>query len=129
MRLLFVSCFEILTRIVSGSAPASHSESRNLNPELDNLSCHCTLEEQLQRPKSRRERVIETVSGFVLTDAGPFVVNEFNNIRTLQMTKDMQYIDPSSLQSDPVDQKIVTCARSLASMATTNQFVDDGSCQ
>ncbi len=64
----------------------------------------------------------------------PFVVNEFNNMSTLtdkylQMTKNMNYIDPDSLKSDQVDQKIVTCARSLASMATTNQFVDDGSCQ
>ncbi len=64
----------------------------------------------------------------------PFVVNEFNNMSTLtdkylQMTKNMTYIDPDSLKSDPVDQKIVTCARSLASIATANQFVDDGSCQ
>jgi hypothetical protein len=64
----------------------------------------------------------------------PFVVNEFNNMsaltdKYLQMTKNMTYIDPDSLKSDPVDQKIVTCARSLASMATANQFVDDGSCQ
>jgi hypothetical protein len=41
----------------------------------------------------------------------------------------MTYIDPDSLKSDSLDQKIVTCARSLASMATANQFVDDGSCQ
>ncbi|MGB2634904.1 MAG: hypothetical protein WAM58_13300 [Candidatus Acidiferrum sp.] len=64
----------------------------------------------------------------------PFVVNEFNNMgaltdKYLQMTKNMTYIDPDSLKSDPVDQKIVTCARSLASMATANQFVNDGSCQ
>jgi hypothetical protein len=64
----------------------------------------------------------------------PFVVNEFNNMgaltdKYLQMTKNMTYIDPDSLKSDSLDQKIVTCARSLASMATANQFVDDGSCQ
>lgn len=64
----------------------------------------------------------------------PFVVNEFNNMSTLtdkylQMTKNMTYIDPDSLKSDAVDQRIVTCARSLASMATANQFMDDGSCQ
>jgi hypothetical protein len=46
-----------------------------------------------------------------------------------QMSASMTYIDPSSLDSDPLNQKISTCARSLASMATANQFVDDGSCQ
>jgi hypothetical protein len=64
----------------------------------------------------------------------PFLTNEFNNMQTLsdkylQMAKSMTYIEPSSLQSDPLDQKIRTCAHSLASMATANQFVDDGSCQ
>jgi hypothetical protein len=47
----------------------------------------------------------------------------------LQMAKSMTYIEPNSLESDPLDQKIRTCAHSLASMATANQFVDDGSCQ
>ncbi|HYL68277.1 MAG TPA: hypothetical protein VEX69_03850 [Candidatus Limnocylindria bacterium] len=64
----------------------------------------------------------------------PFLTNEFNNMSKLsdnylQMAKSMTYIDPSSLSTDPLDQRIRTCARSLASMATANQFVDDGSCQ
>jgi hypothetical protein len=64
----------------------------------------------------------------------PFLTNEFNNMKQLsdkylQMTKSMTYIEPNSLGSDPLDQKILTCAHSLASMATANQFVDDGSCQ
>jgi len=64
----------------------------------------------------------------------PFLTNEFNNMsklsdKYLQMTKSMTYIAPSSLDTDPLDQKIHTCAHSLASMATANQFVDDGSCQ
>jgi hypothetical protein len=64
----------------------------------------------------------------------PLLTNEFNNMQKLsdkylQMTKSMTYIEPNSLGSDPLDQKILTCAHSLASMATTNQFVDDGSCQ
>jgi hypothetical protein len=66
--------------------------------------------------------------------AFPFLTNEFNNMSALsnkyfQMSTAMTYIDPSSLDSDPLDQKIATCARSLASMATANQFIDDGSCQ
>jgi hypothetical protein len=62
----------------------------------------------------------------------PFLSNEFNNMRQLsdkyfQMSKSMTYIAPGSLDSDPLDQKMRTCGRSLASMATANQFVDDGS--
>jgi len=41
----------------------------------------------------------------------------------------MTYIAPTSLDSDLLDKKIATCAHSLASMATANQFVDDSSCQ
>jgi hypothetical protein len=64
----------------------------------------------------------------------PFLTNEFNNMQQLsdkylEMAKSMTYIEPNSLASDPLDQKIRTCAHSLASMATANQFVDDGSCQ
>ena len=64
----------------------------------------------------------------------PFLVNEFNNMKDLsnkylQMTKSMNYIDPTSLQSDPLNQKFVTCAHSLSAMASSNQFIDDGSCQ
>ncbi len=67
-------------------------------------------------------------------NAFPFLANEFNNMRKLsdkylQMTISRTYIAPSSLDTDSLDQKIRTCAHSLASMATTNQFVDDGSCQ
>jgi hypothetical protein len=64
----------------------------------------------------------------------PFLTNEFNNMsklsdKYLQTSKSRTYIAPSSLDADPLDQKIRTCAHSLATMATTNQIVDDGSCQ
>jgi hypothetical protein len=66
--------------------------------------------------------------------AFPFLTNEFNNMSTLsdkyfQMSAAMTYINPSSLNSDPLNQKITTCAHSLASMATANQFIDDGTCR
>jgi len=66
--------------------------------------------------------------------AFPFLTNEFNNMRKLndkyvQIAMARTYIAPGSLDADPLDQKIRTCALSLASMATANQFVDDGSCQ
>jgi hypothetical protein len=64
----------------------------------------------------------------------PFLTNEFNNMRKLsdnyvQTAMARTYIPPNSLDTDPLDQKIRACARSLASMATQNEFVDDGSCQ
>jgi hypothetical protein len=64
----------------------------------------------------------------------PFLTNEFTNMRKLsdnyvQIAMARTYIPPNSLDTDPLDQKIRTCARSLASMATANEFVDDGSCQ
>jgi hypothetical protein len=67
-------------------------------------------------------------------NALPFLTNEFNNMgklsdKYLQMTKSLTYIAPDSLVTDPLDQRIRTCARSLASMATASEFVDDGSCQ
>lgn len=67
-------------------------------------------------------------------NALPFLTNEFNNMaklsdKYLQMAKAVTYIRPDSLGTDPLDQKIRTCAHSLASMATADQFVDDGSCQ
>ena len=64
----------------------------------------------------------------------PFLTNEFNNMSTLtdnylQMSAAMTDIDPRSFDSDPLNQKIISCGHSLASMATANQFIDDGSCR
>jgi hypothetical protein len=59
--------------------------------------------------------------------------NEFDSIqklnnRILAARKNMNYVSTDALKDDPLDQKILTCARSLASMAATGQFLDDGSC-
>jgi hypothetical protein len=66
--------------------------------------------------------------------AYPILVSEFNTMKNLNdkyvgMTKSMDYIDPSSLQSDPLDQKLVACGHSLSAMASARQFIDDGICQ
>jgi hypothetical protein len=88
--------------------------------------------------RARAQQALRLASVAVNTAADknalPFLTNEFNNMRKLsdkyvQMTVSMTYIAPNSLDTDPLDQKIRTCAHSLASMATANQFVDDGSCQ
>jgi len=88
------------------------------------------------RAQTQQELRLASVAVSTTSDknALPFLTNEFNNMSKLsdnylQMTKSMTYIDPMSLDNDALDQRILGCARSLASMATTNQFVDDGSCQ
>jgi hypothetical protein len=63
----------------------------------------------------------------------PLLVNEFNNMgaltdRYLKITVSRDYIARDSLSSDPLEQKLLTCWHSLEWMASSNQFVDDGSC-
>jgi len=65
--------------------------------------------------------------------AAQLLANEFENMQKvtskyLKMRANLEFIDPNSLKSDAIDQKIIACARSLAAMASNNQFVDDGSC-
>jgi hypothetical protein len=59
--------------------------------------------------------------------------NELDNMQTLTNTvlqnqQSMTYMPPNYLDNNSLNQKIVSCAHSLASMAASNQFVDDGSC-
>ena len=66
-------------------------------------------------------------------NAAQLLANELQNIQNLtskylKMRANLEFIDPNSLDSDPMNQKIFACARSLAAMASSNQFMDDGSC-
>jgi hypothetical protein len=61
------------------------------------------------------------------------LTNEFNNMNSLatkylETNNAREYIRPDALQDDAVYQRILTCARSLSSMISTGQFVDDSSC-
>ena len=61
----------------------------------------------------------------------PLLTNEFNTMETLtdkylKISASRDYLAPNALNSDPMDQKLLTCWQSLAS---SNQFVDNGSCQ
>ena len=65
--------------------------------------------------------------------AAQLVSNEFDNMKALSVQllaerKSMQRVSPEDLKNDPLNQKILTCARSLASMAVGGQFADDASC-
>ncbi len=48
--------------------------------------------------------------------------------KVLAARKDMNYLSPDVLKGDPLDTQILSCARSLAAMAASGQFQDDGSC-
>ena len=54
-------------------------------------------------------------------------MQELSN-RILTARKNLSYISADSLKKDPLDQKILNCARSLAAMAASGEFEDDGSC-
>lgn len=59
--------------------------------------------------------------------------NEFDKMQKLSnkilaARQNMNYISPDALKNDPLDQQILSCARSLAAMAAAGQFQDDGSC-
>jgi hypothetical protein len=62
------------------------------------------------------------------------LTNEFNSMTKLSnqylaTRQSLTYISPDALQNDPLDQKILNCGHSLAAMAASGQFEDDGSCQ
>ena len=59
--------------------------------------------------------------------------NEFDNMqklsnKVLSARKNMNYISRDALKDAPLVQQILNCERSLASMAVSGQFQDDGSC-
>lgn len=66
-------------------------------------------------------------------DAFQLLRNELDNIQKLSnkllaARKNMNYISRDALKDEPLDQQILICARSLAAMAASGQFQDDGSC-
>jgi len=48
--------------------------------------------------------------------------------KILATRKKLSYITPDIMKKDPLDQKILNCARSLAAMAASGEFQDNGSC-
>jgi hypothetical protein len=48
--------------------------------------------------------------------------------KILAARKNLNYITPDIVQKDPLDQKVLNCARSLAAMIASGAFQDDGSC-
>jgi hypothetical protein len=63
----------------------------------------------------------------------PLLNNELDKMqklsaKVLAARKNMNYIAPDALKDDPLNQQILSCARSLSAMAASGQFQDDGSC-
>ena len=48
--------------------------------------------------------------------------------KVLAARKNLSYITPDIVQKDPLDQKILNCARSLAAMVASGEFQDNRSC-
>lgn len=67
-------------------------------------------------------------------NAFQLLTNEFNNMKQLSdrfvdANKSRTYIRTDALENDPLDRRILNCGHSLAVMAASGQFADDGSCQ
>jgi hypothetical protein len=66
-------------------------------------------------------------------NAYQLISNEFDNMKKLSdrfvaAHASLNYTSPDALKDDPLDQQVLNCARSLAAMAASGQYVDDGSC-
>jgi hypothetical protein len=66
-------------------------------------------------------------------NAYQLISNEFDNMKKLSdrfvaAHASLNYTSPEALKDDALDLQILSCARSLAAMVASGQYVDDGSC-
>jgi hypothetical protein len=87
------------------------------------------------RDRSRQSLRLVSVAASTDADRNAFqlMTNVFNNMNTLsdrflEDNRTRTYIPPDALNNDPLDQRILNCARSLAAMAASGQFIYDASC-
>lgn len=87
------------------------------------------------RDEARKSLRLVQVAATTESDRSAFqlLTNVFNMVnklsdRFLEANRTRTYISPDALNNDPTDQRILTCAHSLAAMAASGQFMDDGSC-
>jgi len=94
-------------------------------------------EDWVESYRSRASSSLELASVAASTDSDRSAVqllsNEFDNMKTLSVQllaerQSMQHVSPEHLKDDPLNQNILSCARSLATMAVGGQFEDDASC-
>ena len=98
---------------------------------------HPVTEDWVGTFRAQAQQNLRLVSVAASTDSDrnalQLLTNEFNNMKKLsnsfvEANKSRTYVSPNALENDPLGQKILDCAHSLAAMASNNQFVDDGSC-
>ena len=149
---------EALTRLANGTLsfrgnqivltlPTGGASAPPTNPEILLRLCakgsyairqgHPVTEDWVGTFRAQAQQNLRLVSLAASTDSDrnalQLLNNEFNNMKKLsdrfvEATKSRTYVSPNALESDPLGQKILNCAHSLAAMASNNQFVDDGSC-
>jgi hypothetical protein len=95
-------------------------------------------EDWLAGYRGEATKALRLASVAVSTDsdrnAFQLLTNVFENMNKLSNNyvaarQSLKYISPDSLTNDALNQKIVSCGHSLAAMAASGQFADDGSCQ
>ena len=99
---------------------------------------HPVTEDWVASFRGQAQENLRLVSVAASTDADRNALrllnNEFTNLKKLtdkfvEANRSRTYVSPNALDNDPLDQKILSCAHSLAAMAANNQFADGGSCQ
>jgi hypothetical protein len=94
-------------------------------------------DEFISRYRDQATTSLRLASVAVSTDsdgnAYQLLSNELGNMQKLSdkvsaARQNANYIPPDALQGDPLDEQILSCARSLAAMAASGHFQDDGSC-
>ncbi len=93
-------------------------------------------EDWAERYRSQASTSLGLASVAASTDSDRSAVqllsNEFDNMNALSVKllaeRKVHSVSPETLKTDPLNQNILTCARSLAAMAVGGQFLDDASC-
>jgi len=94
-------------------------------------------EDWVSEQRRKAAKNLALVSAAISTDddrsAYPLLAGEFANVQKysdafLAARGAAQYIDPSSVDNDPLNQQILTCGRALQAMAAANKFQDEPAC-
>jgi hypothetical protein len=94
-------------------------------------------EDWIAAQRRNAEKSLALVSTAITTDddkkAYPLLAGEVNLVQRLSdqyiaMRKNLDYMPPDFLDSDPLDQQILGCSHGLAAMASANQFQEEPNC-
>lgn len=87
------------------------------------------------RAQASKNLTLASVAASTDPDRGALklLTNEFNNMgklndNILAIHKSRAYLPPDSLDSDPLNLRIISCAHFLASMVASERFEDNGAC-